>query len=194
MKVAVYLGSRSGNGEKYLQAAYELGRRLAQEGIGVVYGGSCVGTMGALADGIASVGGECIGVFPKGFKGKPEVAAAGIDIKCKKLTQDIIVSDFSERKSTMEKISDCCVALPGSWGTLDEMFSYAVGSDLKANGGKKIFVLNLDGYYDALVAHVGKMLQEGFITEDSKSLLTFEPTVESLTDALICLKRDIQGR
>lgn len=185
MKVAVYLGSRSGRGDKYLKAAYELGSRLAAEGFAVVYGGSSIGTMGALAEGIASQDGECIGVFPEGFKGKPEVVAAGINIRGSRLTEDIIVRNFSERKAVMEQISDCCVALPGSWGTLDELFTYAIGSELKFNGGKKIYILNLDGYYDALRAHIDKMLQEEFISEASSRVFTFVPDVQTLLQELL---------
>ena len=184
MRIAVYLGSSPGKDPKYMETARELGRSLAQSGIGVVFGGAGVGTMRALADGVAEAGGECIGVFPQGFKGKPEIAAAGIDIHRCPVTKEILVKDFAERKATMGELSDCCVALPGSWGTLDELFTYATESQLGFNGGKRIFVLNLDGYYDNIVAMVDKMFAEGFISESSYHLLTFVPTVEALMESL----------
>ena len=184
MRIAVYLGSSPGKNPKYMETARELGRSLARRGIGVVFGGAGVGTMKALSEGVAEAGGECIGVFPQGFKGKPEVAAAGIDIRRCAITKEIIVKDFAERKATMGNLSDCCVALPGSWGTLDELFTYATESQLGFNGGKRIFVLNLDGYYDNIVAMVDKMLSEGFISECSYHLLTFVPTVEALLSML----------
>jgi len=169
-----------------MKAAREIGERLSAEGIAVIYGGSTVGTMGALAEGIAANRGECIGVFPEGFRGKPEVVAAGIDIRSGSyLTQDIIVKNFSERKALMEEMSDCCVALPGSWGTLDELFTYALGSELKFNGGKKIYIMNLDGYYDAIKVLIDKMLEEEFISEASSRIFTFVTDVDSLVADLL---------
>ena len=189
MKTAVYLGSHEGNDPIYMGTAYELGFRLAQEGIGVIYGGASIGTMGALAQGVADAEGECTGVFPEGFKGRPDVEAAGIDIRKSRLTEDIIVRDFSERKAVMERLSDCCIALPGSWGTLDELFTYATNTQLRFNGGKPLFVLNLEGYYDPLVTMVEKMLQEGFIDESSRNLLQFLPSVDAIVGALRVLKK-----
>ena len=184
MRISVYLGSSPGKDPKYMATARQAGRRFAESGIGVVFGGAGVGTMRALAEGVAEAGGECIGVFPRGFKGKPEVAAKGIDIHSCPVTEEILVADFAERKQKMGELGDCCVALPGSWGTLDELFTYATESQLGFNGGKKIYVLNLDGYYDNIVAMVDKMYAEGFISDLSRGLLTFVPTVDALLDAL----------
>ena len=189
MRAAIYLGSHEGARPVYMQNAYELGRRLALEGIGVVYGGASIGTMGALSSGVASAGGECIGVFPEGFKGRPDVAEAGIDIRGSRLTQDIIVPDFATRKAEMERLSDLCIALPGSWGTLDELFTYATSTQLQFNGGKPLFVLNTDGYYDGLVQLVQKMYAEGFIEECTLSLLCFVPTVEELVEEVKKLRK-----
>ena len=184
MRVAVYLGSHDGNRPVYRQTAYELGYRLALAGIGVVYGGAGIGTMEALADGVAAAGGECTGVFPEGFKGRPDVAAAGIDIRQCVLTTDIIVRDFPERKKEMERLSDCCIALPGSWGTLDELFTYATDTQLGFNGGKRVFVLNLDGYYDSLITLIRNMYEEGFIDASSLDLITFVTSVDEFLSIL----------
>ena len=184
MKIAVYLGSHDGNNPIYCESAYELGRRLALKGIGIVYGGAKVGTMGALASGAAAEGGECIGVYPKGFKGRPVVARQGIEIKQEGLSQFIEVEGFPQRKQLMEDISDCCLALPGSWGTMDEMFAYTTSTQLGFNGGKRIFVLNINGFYDHLKAQILKMHEEGFIDEDATSLITFCNSIDELMEKL----------
>lgn len=180
--VAVYLGSHDGNDPSFRRTAYELGRALALEGIRVVYGGANVGTMGALAKGCLEAGGECVGVFPSGFKGKTEVAVTGRDIFQQGLSKVFECSNFAERKQIMEDESDCCVALPGSWGTLDELFTYASNSELKFNGGKKVFVLNTDGYYNPLKELVSIMFRNGFIVENSTKLITFCDTIQDLME------------
>ncbi len=182
--VGVYLGPPAGNGPVCCDPAREFGRRIAQHGWSLIYGGSSVGTMGALADGCLEAGGECIGVFPDGFKGKPEVAAQGIEVERRDLTIMKNCSNFQERKRMMEEMSDCCVALPGSWGTMDELFTYATNSELKFNGGKKIFVLNLNGYYEPLKAQISKMYECGFILEYSTRLFRFCDTLDELMAAL----------
>ena len=178
MKVAVYLGSHEGKDPIWCETAYELGLKLAQRGIGVVYGGASAGTMGALARGVAAGGGECIGVYPKGFKGRPAVARQGIEIKQEGLSRFIEVDGFPQRKQMMEDLSDCCVALPGSWGTMDELFAYTTSTQLEFNGGKRVFVLNIRGFYDSLRQQIMRMNAEGFIDDGALGLITFCDTVE----------------
>lgn len=184
MRIAIYLGSHDGNDPIYCETARELGRRLALRGIGIIYGGANVGTMGALASGAASEGGECIGVFPEGFKGRPIVAATGRNIRQEGLTDFVMVKNFAERKQVMEDMSDCCLALPGSWGTMDELFTYATSSQLLFNGGKKIYILNVKGYYDNLKAQIDKMDEEGFLDPGAISLFIFCDTVDELMERL----------
>jgi len=182
--IAVYLGSHPGNGDIWCDTARDFGGRIARKGWRLIYGGSTMGTMGALADGCLAAGGECIGVFPSGFKGKPEVAAKGIEVARRDLTLMKNCPNFRERKQMMEEMSDCCVALPGSWGTLDELFTYCTNSELKFNGGKPIFVLNLNGYYDTLKAMIQNMYECGFILEYSTHLIRFCNTLDELMAAL----------
>lgn len=184
MRIAVYLGSHPGFDPIYCETAYELGRKLALKGVGIVYGGASVGTMGALAKGAESAGGEIIGVFPEGFKGRPDIKAKGLEIRQTGLSQFILVKDFAERKQVMEDMSDCCVALAGSWGTMDEFFAYTTSTQLEFNGGKKLFVLNTKGFYDDLKRLLDKMLQEGFVEEYSRNLVRFCDTVDELVDSL----------
>ena len=182
--VAVYLGSHEGNDPSFMRVAREFGRYLARGGYRLIYGGASVGTMGALANGCMEEGGECIGVFPVGFKGKPEIAAEGGEVAKKDLSRVIECANFKERKQIMEDESDCCVALPGSWGTLDELFTYASNSELKFNGGKKLFVLNSDGYFNPLKEMISNMYRNGFIQEYSTHLITFCDNLDELMGCL----------
>lgn len=179
--VAVYLGSADA-GEKYMNIAYDFGKALAQKGVRVVYGGADVGTMKALADGVLDAGGEIIGVFPCGFGGKREVAAMGKEILRKDVSRIIEVKDFAERKKVMGEMSDCCIALPGSYGTMDELFCYAVENEIGLHD-KTAYILNIDGYYDGLEAQVATMKREGFINPDSK-MITFLYSVEDFLKLL----------
>ena len=167
--VAVYLGS-AGASAKWRDLAFSFGKRLAENGIKVVYGGADVGTMSSLADGVLAGNGHLTGVFPTGFGGKREVAATGRDILRKDATEMVKVKDFAERKQTMSALSDCCVALPGSYGTMDELFCYAVENEIGLHD-KKSYVLNIDGYYDGLEKQVATMKEEGFIRKDSDMIV-----------------------
>lgn len=184
MRVAVYLGSHEGKKPVYCETAFELGRRLAREGYGVVYGGASVGTMGALAKGVISEKGECIGIYPNGFMGSPRIAQKRLEIRQDGLSNMIYVKDFAERKKLMEEMSDCCVALPGSWGTMDELFAYAISSQLGFNGGKPLFILNVDGYYEYLKCLIGKMVEEGFVDEINSNLIVFCDNVDEFIEKL----------
>lgn len=179
--VAVYLGSAAAS-DKYMKLAFDFGRRLAENGIRVVYGGADVGTMAALADGVLSVGGHLTGVFPVGFGGKREVAARNVEILRKDVTELIQVKDFAERKETMSSLSDCCVAIPGSYGTMDELFCYAVENEIGLHD-KISYVLNIDGYYDGLEMQVERMKNDGFIGRDA-GMITFVHSVDEFFEII----------
>ena len=162
-----------------------MGARLAREGFRLVYGGSDVGTMKALADGTASESGTAYGVFPRGFHGYPEDTwhRKG-NLLRDSLSEVFYVADLPERKRVMELLSDACIALPGSWGTLDELFCYAANSKLQFNGGKPLFVFNENGYYDPLREQIDRMQSEGFI---NRNLITFCDTLDELFAGLAAL-------
>ena len=183
--VAVYLGSRTGAGRKYVENAYALGRLLAEKGIGIVYGGASVGTMKALAEGAAEAGGEIIGVFPAGFKGKKDNADAGIPVGPEgvRLTQTIFVKDIAERIATMERLSDAMIFLPGSFGTMTEAFSWMEEWQLGYHT-KPAFILNTDGFYDGLLAQMRKMIAEGFMDGGDMDYLAACATPEILVAKL----------
>lgn len=160
--IAVYLGSFCGKGELYMRSAREIGRGLARKGFKVIYGGANVGTMSALADGVNDEKGYLIGVIPKNFGGKRHIQAQHKDILYKELTECIFVKDMAERKTKMEELSDCALILPGSLGTLDELFCYSVDNQIAIHD-KIVYVLNENGYYDGLYTQLQTFVDEGFL-------------------------------
>lgn len=183
--VAVYLGSRTGKGPEFVKNAYRLGQLLAENGIRIVYGGASVGTMKALADGCSAAGGHITGVFPTGFKGKRDNAAAGIHVGPEgvDLSETIYVIDIAERIATMERLSDAMIFLPGSFGTMTEAFSWMEGWQLGYHF-KPAFVLNTGGYYDGLLTQMRTMIAAGFMDGDDMDLLHAASDPESLVKTL----------
>ena len=183
--ISVYLGSHPGADVSFGENAFALGARLAKEGYRLIYGGSNVGTMKSMADGCLSEHGIAYGVFPRGFNGYPEDAwhRKG-NLLREDLSEVFFTADLPERKRLMETLSDACIALPGSWGTLDELFCYAANSKLGFNGGKPLFVFNLNGYYDPLIEQIDRMHSCGFI---DRNLLTFCSTLDDLFAALAAI-------
>ena len=138
-RLCVFAGSSAGTRREYQAAAVDLGRVLATRGIGLVYGGARVGLMGAVADAVLAGGGEVIGVIPRALVEK-EVAHSG-------LTDLRIVTSMHERKALMADLSDAFIALPGGWGTLDEMFEILTWAQLGLHR-KPCGLLNVQGYFD----------------------------------------------
>jgi hypothetical protein len=180
--VAVYLGSSPLCKDIYKGLAYELGHRLAQAGLTLVYGGAAVGTMGALADGAKDAGGRVIGIFPRGFRGTKEVRESGLEVVKQGLTEMIEAADFAERKQLMEDMSDGCIVLPGSFGTLDELFTYACDRAIDKHQ-KPILVFNFEGYYDPLKQLLANMQEAGFLKPVMAGAVTFCDTVEDIVAA-----------
>lgn len=179
MNISVYLGSSIHCDEKFNKLAFEVGRRLAERGHTTVYGGANVGTMKDLADGSMSAGGRLIGIFPRNFKGTRDIWHEGIEVQRKDLAEMIEVADFAERKMLMEEMGDCCVVLPGSFGTLDEMFTYACDRSIDKHH-KNIYLLNFEGYYDPVIQIVENMNVTGFMKPHLKDMFIFCPTLDDL--------------
>jgi uncharacterized protein (TIGR00730 family) len=158
--VCVYCGSSIGTRPVYAQRAAALGTRLANEGLTLVYGGGNVGLMAVVADAALAAGGEVIGVIPEQLVGW-EVAHQG-------LTRLEIVATMHERKARMFDLSDAFVALPGGFGTLDEMFEMLTWRQLGL-GDKPCAFLDVDEYFAPLMAMLDRMLQEGFLREEHRS-------------------------
>lgn len=179
--VAVFLGSSSGS-EDHLNFARNFGQELARRGYKAVYGGAEVGTMKAFADGVIDAGGEITGVFPKGFGGKREVAATHRHIESTRATRTIEVADLAERMKVMNSLSDCCVILPGGYGSMEELFCYAVDNEIGTHD-KIAYVLNTKGYYDALEKLVDTMKNEHFLKADSQ-VIRFAHSIDELFENL----------
>lgn len=161
-RICVYCGSSDGNDPAFRQAATELGARLADSGIGIVYGGASIGLMGALADAALARGGEVIGVIPETLM-EAEVGHHG-------LSERHIVTSMHERKALMASKADGFIAMPGGLGTLEELFEMLTWGQLGFHN-KPLVALNTAGYYDALLDFLDQAVGSGFIRPAYRALL-----------------------
>lgn len=152
--VCVYCGSSARASESYFNAARLTGRVLAERGHSLIYGGAHVGLMGALADTALALNGRVVGVIPQSLVDK-EVAHKG-------LTEQHVVESMHVRKALMNELSDAFIALPGGFGTLDELFETLTWAQLKFHS-KPVGLLNIDGYFDGLLAFARRAVDDGFI-------------------------------
>ncbi len=174
--VAVYLGSKNGL-TRFQEITKILGEELARNGYTIIYGGANVGTMGILADSALSEGGKVVGVFPDNFKGKVENHFN--EILHPGLTELIKVESMSERKVVMEKMSDACIIMPGSYGTFDEFFEYVVNKQIGYHK-KPILVFNVDGFYEPIKTMTNNMIEGGFLLETDGDLFSYCDTIDEL--------------
>lgn len=173
MRVCVFCGSATGRGERYVAAARELGTLLAERGIGLVYGGASVGTMGEVADAALASGGEVVGVIPEQLVSR-ELAHPG-------LTDLRVVADMHERKALMASLSDGFVALPGGIGTLEELFEVWTWAHLGLHD-KPLALLDVAGFYQPLRAFVDHMVTEEFLRPASRDMLLVDADPAALLD------------
>lgn len=169
--IAVYCGSSMGNDAVFKTTAYQLGEELANRNIQLVYGGATVGLMGTVADGALSKGGKVIGVLTDFLKNK-ELAHEG-------LTDLFFVETMHERKLKMYELSEGIIALPGGYGTLDELFEMLTWAQLGLHK-YPVGLLNVDGYFDHLLAFVQTMVDKGFLKEVNQHMLLVSDTIEGL--------------
>ena len=169
--VCVYCGSNAGSRPVYAQRAAELGARIAGEGLALVYGGGNVGLMGVAADAALAAGGEVIGVIPEQLVGW-EVAHQG-------LARLEIVANMHERKARMFDLSDAFIAMPGGFGTLDEMFEMLTWRQLGL-GDKPCAFLDVDGFYAPLIAMLDRMVEERFLHADQRNDLWHGEDIDGL--------------
>lgn len=164
-RICVYCGSNSGNNPAHRTAAHALGAFLADAGIGLVYGGGHVGLMGAVADGALSQNGEVIGVIPQSLMEK-ELGHGGV-------TELRVVTSMHERKQMMVDLSDGFIALPGGFGTLDELFETLTWLQLSFHD-KPVGLLNVGGFFDGLVDFIGHMSRNGFLKPEHAACMLVE--------------------
>ncbi len=183
--IAVYCGSSPGSNPAFLLAAETLGRTLAQAGCTLVYGGSHAGLMGAVADAALVAGGKVIGVIPDALVSR-EVAHRG-------LSELQVVRSMHERKARMNELSEAFVALPGGIGTLDEIIEMFTWTQLGIHR-KPCAFLNIDGYYDSLLAFLRGMVTQGFLRQAQVDQLVVVERVEDLLPRLAAAQPHPAGR
>jgi uncharacterized protein (TIGR00730 family) len=174
-RLCVYAGASSGVDPAFERAAGDLGKLLAHNGIGLVYGGASIGLMGAVADGVLSAGGEAIGVIPVGLK-RREVAHEA-------LSELRTVDSMHERKAMMSDLADAFIALPGGLGTLDELLEAATWTQLGIHA-KPCGLLNVGGYWDSLLAQLERAGRDGFLRADHRQALLVDTDSVSLLEQL----------
>jgi uncharacterized protein (TIGR00730 family) len=169
--IAVYCGSNKGKDPSFTQIAQDLGVYLADNNIEVIYGAGNIGLMGEVADAALNKGGSVTGVIPHFLKEK-EVCHLG-------LTHLFLVDSMHERKVEMTRLSDGAIILPGGFGTLDELFEIVTLVQL-GQTQQPIGILNVNGFYDHLIAHMDNMVAEGFVIPEHRALIYDSTDIDSL--------------
>jgi uncharacterized protein (TIGR00730 family) len=174
--VCVFCGSNPGARPSYGAAALGLGEALVARRLSLVYGGAHVGMMGIVADAVLRGGGSVLGVIP-GFLAAKEIAHPG-------LTELRVVASMHERKALMAERADAFVALPGGFGTLDELFEILTWAQVGLHQ-KPCGLLNVDGFFDGLVAYLDHAVKEQLLKAEHRAMLLIETTPEALLQRLL---------
>ncbi|MFI2741780.1 TIGR00730 family Rossman fold protein [Zhouia sp. PK063] len=169
--IAIYCGSSSGNNPVYETEAFQLGVTLAKENMIVIYGGAKVGLMGAVANGALSINGKVIGVLPEFLQTK--------EIAHTQLTELHIVTTMHERKLKMNELCEGVITLPGGFGTMEELFEMITWAQLGLHQ-KPIGILNIDGYYNALIVLLDDMVKNGLLKEVNRKMLLVSNNIDDL--------------
>ncbi|MCG6921481.1 MAG: TIGR00730 family Rossman fold protein [Acidobacteria bacterium] len=174
-RICVFCGSSVGSDPRYRDAAAEVGRRLASEGLGVVFGGGSIGLMGVLADATLAAGGELVGVIPHALAAR-ELAHRGVpDMR--------VVPSMHARKALMAELSDAFIALPGGLGTFEELLEIATWGQLGIHH-KPVGMLNVAGYYAPLITLLDHAVKEGFVSEENRRLIVVADSPPALLEEL----------
>ena len=178
-RLCVFSGSNFGARDDYAESARRLGAALVARGVGLVYGGGSVGLMGVMADTVLAGQGEVIGVIPRALATK-ELAHQGLaDLR--------VVRSMHERKALMADLADGFVALPGGFGTFEELFEIVTWAQLGLHA-KPIGVLDVCGYFDALAALIEHAIEERFILPEYRQLIVRAAEPEALLDRLVAYR------
>lgn len=177
--ICVYCGSSPGKNPAYLQAAKSLAESLCDRGIGLVYGGAAIGVMGTVADAVLEGGGKAVGVIPKSLAVK-EVAHDG-------LTDLHVVASMHERKAMMAELADGFIALPGGWGTFEEIFEILTWAQLGFHD-KPCGLLNVDGYYGKLIEFLENAFEQQFVNDLCRPMLMESRRPDELLDLFASYK------
>lgn len=161
-RVCIFCGSSNGVNPRYLECAKAIGEELVRRGLGLVYGGGNIGLMSVVAEQVLAGNGEVQGVIPE-FMQEKELARQD-------LTELHIVGSMHERKALMADLSDAFIALPGGYGTLEEFCEMITWRQLRIHH-KPCGLLNVGGFFDALMAFIDHQEQEGFVTQENRNLV-----------------------
>lgn len=161
-RICVFCGSKTGKLPIFREQAIALGQAMVSEGIGLVYGGGSVGLMGIIAQSILAAKGEVIGVIPKALNSRERIKDD--------VTQLFLVDTMHERKALMAEHADAFIAMPGGYGTLEELFEVITWLQLGIHS-KPVGILNVGGYYDALIAMIDHGIENGFIAAPNRALI-----------------------
>ena len=178
-RIVVFCGSSLGFNSVYKDAAIELSNYFIKNNIGLVYGGGKIGMMGVLSDTILAKNGEVIGVIPKLLE-KEEVVHAGVE-------EMIVCKNMSERKVIMSKLVDGYLTLPGGFGTLDELFEALTLNQLHIEQ-KPVGILNVNGFFDAILVQLDKMVEEGYLKQTNRKMLIVGNSVDDLMQKMKAYK------
>ena len=173
--ICVYCGSANLARKEYFSVAREMGRTLARHGLTLVYGGGKTGLMGAVADGTLEAGGEVTGVIVESMN-TPELAHT-------RLTRLEVTATIHQRKARMYALAEGYIALPGGYGTLDELFETLTWAQIGEHS-KPVGLLNVRGYYDALLTMLDRAVEEKFLFPEHRGLLLTSPDPEELLKAM----------
>ena len=173
--VCVYCGSSSSAGDDYIQAARAAGEAIAARGLDLIYGGAKVGLMGVVADTVLARGGRVTGVIPRALVDK-EVAHPGLSVQH-------VVESMHDRKALMSELADGFLALPGGFGTLDELFEMLTWSQLGFHS-KPIALLNTAGYFDGLLSFCDRAVRDGFVHAAHRQMIRTGVDAAQLLDQM----------
>lgn len=174
-RISVFCGSSRGNDDIFEKQAFRLGETLASRNIGLVYGGTRIGLMNAVANGALSMGGKVTGVLPRFISDK--------GIAHDNLTELVLVDTMHERKTRMHELSDGIIALPGGFGTMEEFFEILTWGQLGLHR-KPAGLLNINGFYDPLMALASAMNANGFLKESGRRMLLISDNIDTLLDMM----------
>ena len=185
--ICVFCGSSSAVAETHKDAARRFGAILAENGVRLIYGGGRVGLMGLVADGAAQAGGEVIGVIPDFLE--------RIEVGNREISELVVTDSMHARKAKMYELADAFVTLPGGLGSLDETFEVITWTQLKLSA-KPFVVVNIDGYWQPLLALIDHVVAAGFAKPANRDILQVVDHVEAVLPALRAIERapDIDQR
>ncbi|KAM3300745.1 hypothetical protein ACQJBY_041654 [Aegilops geniculata] len=174
-RICVYCGSAKGRKASYQDAAVELGKEMVERGIDLVYGGGSIGLMGLVSHAVHAGGRHVIGIIPRSLMPREVTGDPVGEVRA--------VSGMHERKAEMARFADAFIALPGGYGTLEELLEVITWAQLGIHK-KPVGLLNVDGFYDPLLSFIDVAVNEGFITQEARQIIISAPTAKELVKKL----------